>query len=139
MSPLAAVLAQTLSPWVVLPALLLEWWAIWFTLGRNFTVTSLMTLSANGLSLLAAAFLVFSGALGKPAAAVAPFRFSSLAAAALAAIAIQLTIEAVVLRGLMRKIRPGWSWNGFDLLTFGCAHAASVLLAAWLAHGAASG
>ncbi|MBC8329311.1 MAG: hypothetical protein ISR76_03795 [Planctomycetes bacterium] len=136
MSPLAAVLAQTLSPGVIVVSLLTEWWAIWFTLGRNFSVTTLMTLSANGLSLLLAAALVYCGVLGDPAEPVAPAGLPVLAAAAAAALCLVIAVEAMVLRRLMRQLRPGWSWNGYDLLTFSAANAVGMLVATWLARGA---
>ncbi len=128
MSPLAAVLARTFSPWFLIPVLLIEWWAVWFTLGRNFTTTSLMALTANAASLLVSALLVASGALGDPEAEVLPFGLPALVGAVLAAVAATLAVEALVLRGLMRRLRPGWSWDRYDLMIFGAAHGAPLIL-----------
>ncbi len=134
MSPLAAVLVQTLSPWVVFPCLLIEWWAVWFTLGRNFTTTTLMTLAANGVSLLVSAALVFSGVLGDPSSPVGRPGPLRLALAVAVCLGLFLIVEAWVLRQLMRRLRAGWSWNGYDLATFGAANVAGLLVSAWLVH-----
>lgn len=138
MSPLAQLLLQTLSPWVVLPGLLIEWWAVWFTLGRNFTTTSLFVLIANGASLLAATVLVFSGVLGDAALGWRPPAWPPALVAALAALLLDVAVEGLVLRTLMRRLRGGWSWNRYDLLTFAAANVPGLAAACWLAERAAA-
>ncbi|RMH03857.1 MAG: hypothetical protein D6702_04755 [Planctomycetota bacterium] len=133
MSPLASILLAALSPWTVLPGLLVGWWAVWFTLGRNFTLTSLMTLAAQAASLLLAGGTLASGALAEPAIGDGhPVPAVRLAAAASIWFAALLVLEAHLLRAFMRRLRPGWSWDPFDLLTYGAARVPAVALAAWL-------
>ncbi|TAH34571.1 MAG: hypothetical protein EYC70_16695 [Planctomycetota bacterium] len=135
MSPLAALIADTAAPLVLAAAVLCEWWAVWFALGRNFSTTLKMTLVANGASLALGLLVRASGALGD-AAAPGPAPAHSWLAAWLLLLAANLAVECGVLSLLMRRRRPSWRWNRYDLAVYAAANACSISLAAvhrWLA------
>lgn len=129
MSPLAAWVADESAPLVLAAALLVEWWAVWFTLGRNFTVTLQLTLAANAASLGLAWAARLSGALGEPGTdAAAPW--PAWVAAWLLLLMSNVAVESAVLRAAMRQRRPGWQWNRYDLAVCAAANALSLSLAA---------
>ena len=136
MSPLAALLDATLSPLVVVIALALEWWALWFTVGRSALPTLLLTLAANGSTLALAAFALATGAadadrwLEEPAAGAVAW-----IGAWLILLGANFLVEALVLRTLMRRRHPKWNWNPFDLLAFLAVNGLTLGIAAaglWL-------
>ena len=131
MSPVGALLLQSFSPIVWLIGGFVEWWAIWFTLGANFTVTTVFTLTVNGATMAAAALLAGSGALGGgPDTPPAPL--PAWIAAWFAILIACWTLDALLLRGLMRLRRASWSWNRYDLLLFGAANGVGLVVAAVL-------
>lgn len=133
MSPVAALLDQTLSPWVILVTLAAEWWATWFTLGRTALPTLLFTLAANGASLAVAALALASGALGPweaPAAGEPSPGLLAWAGGWALVLGGVFVLEALVLRTLMRRDRPRWTWNPYDLLTYLAANAFTLAVAA---------
>ncbi|KAA3612767.1 MAG: hypothetical protein DWQ01_03420 [Planctomycetota bacterium] len=118
MSPFALLLQESRLPWVAILGFLGEWWAVWFALGRNFTRTWILTLSANLVSQVFLIALVESGALeghlpGAEAATSHPW-YAWLAAWAALSLA-SLGLERSVLAAWMRRWRPGWRWNRYDL------------------------
>ena len=62
MSPAEQLLIAYLDWRLLFLALFFSWWAIWFTLGRNFSRTGLLCLLAKSTSFLAALGLLASNA-----------------------------------------------------------------------------
>ena len=122
-SPLAAIFSGSLSSWVVVSVLLVEWWAIWFTLGRNFSTTTTLTAIANGASFGFAAAILHSGAIGFGGGG-----FLGWLVALLLVWAWNTTLECFVLRFWMRRRRPQWRWNSFDFAVVTGANLLAPLL-----------
>lgn len=129
MSPLAAWIASESVPLVLAAALVCEWWALWFTLGRNFSATTQLVLAANGASLLLAWIARGSGALG-PTGAAASGPWYAWAGAWLLLWAANFLVEAVVLRVWLRRRQRSWRWNPYDLAVLAGVNAATLGLAA---------
>ena len=136
MSPVAVLLDQTLALPVILATLACEWGAVWFTLGRSAIPTLALTLIANGTTLAMATLTVQSGALGSAEWKVeASLEAAAWIGAWLLILAVYFLVEALVLRTCMRRSRPTWHWNPYDLLTFLSANAITLsiaVVALWL-------
>ncbi|MBT3340159.1 MAG: hypothetical protein HOM34_04085 [Planctomycetes bacterium] len=136
MSPAAQLLAAYLDYRLVGLALFFGWWAIWFTLGRNFGRTSLLCVLAKGVSLLAAWGVFASGAFGVTlASSQAEISHPSASALMVSGVLFALVflgLELLVLRRVMRKDRPKWGWNTYDLRVMATVHAIHVASAVWL-------
>ncbi|MDP6850609.1 MAG: hypothetical protein QGH51_09870 [Planctomycetota bacterium] len=103
--------------------LFVEWWAIWFTLGRNFSTTTTLTAIANGASFGLAALFIHSGALGYGGGGF----WGWLVALALVWI-WNTGLECFALRVWMRRRRSQWRWNSFDLAVVAGANFLAPLL-----------
>lgn len=109
----------------------IEWWAVWFTLGRNFSTTLVLTLIANACSLGGVSLLVWSGALGPAAGEVQAHPFSWVMAF-LGLWIWSWLLEMVSLRRMMRISRKKWEWDPYDLAVLAISNALSLGLAAVL-------
>jgi len=133
MSPLAALLSEAHRPVAILAALVVDSWALWFTLGRGGRPTLLLALAANGASFAATALVLVSGALGPGAR---PFGLASgtlpqasplaWTLAWLCALGAFYGLEVLVLRQLMRRSRPSFQWDRYDLAVYFAANAFSL-------------
>ncbi len=141
MSPLAALVAHTLAPRVLVLALVVEWWVVWFICWRHFRATTLYTLLANGLVLGVPGLLLAAGSLGEPAAPAAA-GFLAWLGAWLVLLLASLAGEALVLTRLMRRRRPGWAPSRYDLGLLGASRSlvlAAATLDLWLSSAAGPG
>jgi len=113
--------------------MLVEWWVIWFTLGRNFAATTRMLLGANLVSYGCAWCLIHSGALGPVVDGHAIESDPGGLAAWLFAVLFSwfhlAVLETMVLRLMMRRERRGWLWDNYDLTLVVVANGLSPLLA----------
>ena len=99
----------------------LDWWAVWFALGRSFLPTTFMVLSADGILLLVAlgvSTLVETGA--GPGALDWTL-----------AIGGATLLKAGILRLWMLKLLPRWKWNRYDLALVAGSTALGFALSAW--------
>ena len=131
MSPLGSLLQSWLHPYVLAASLVVAWWAVWFTLGREFRQTLYMCVAARAVSTLGAYGLLASGALGTGAAQDG----ASAGAWLSACMAVTLggwAVEAAILGRIMKRLRTSWRWNRYDLAVLGAAHLVYVLGAALL-------
>ncbi len=111
-------------------ALLLKWWTIWFTLGRDFSRTSLLCVAAIGGASLGLLALLRSGAIGTSDGRLS----GSLLSAAILLWLAQGVAEAWVLReGMRRMALRRWSWSRYDLGSYLLTHGLVVAYAAWRA------
>lgn len=142
MTPLAAILQALGHPVLLLVALFLKWWAVWFTLGHFFRRTTALLLAAVGSSWALAQITVLSGSVGLApmsgdAVAYAPhLSWLSWMVAVLVAWAGLGALESLVLRWGMRKSqRASWKWRRSDLWVYLGWHGLIVIAAAWMAAG----
>ncbi len=133
MSPAEQLLIAYLDWRLLFLALFFSWWAIWFTLGRNFSRTGLLCLLAKSTSFLAALGLLASNAFhgNALASSIHPTAVSLMASGFLFAL-VFLGLELLVLRRVMRKERPKWGWNRYDLRVMATVHALHVATAVCL-------
>jgi len=128
-SPLGDFVASWLHPLVLSGSLFVGWWAVWFTLGREFLQTLYMSVAARAVSIVGAWGLLASGALG-----TGPVEDASTGARVAACAALVLgawAIEATVLALLMKRLRSNWRWDVYDLAVLGAAQL-SYAGGAWL-------
>lgn len=126
MSPLGGLLASWLHPALLAASVFVGWWAIWFTLGRAFRETLSMLGAARAVSTLGAFGLLTSGALGVEDPSSEPGLIAWIAAAAVLWL-LAWGVETIVLGIMMRhRHSASWTWNGYDLVVLGVAHAAHV-------------
>ncbi len=138
MTPLAVVLQALGQPVLLLVALFLKWWAIWFTLGHFFRRTTALLFAAVGSSWACCQLALHSGAIGLVPAdgsGYAPnLSWLSWFFAALIAWGALGALETMVLRWGMRKsLRASWSWRRSDLWVYLGWHGFIVLAATWMA------
>jgi hypothetical protein len=143
MFSLAAVIWALGHPWILIMALVLKWWAIWFTLGHFFLRTTLLLLATVSCSWASSQILLISGALGPSGFYVdlpdstpleEPDLIAWLAALFFTWVALG-ALETFVLRWGMRKwSRSAWSWRLSDLSVYLSWHGVVVLLAGWVGY-----
>lgn len=132
MSPLAWTLQALIHPAAIAVALLIKWWTIWFVLGRNFSRTTAMCVTALGATALSSWWVVSSRALGSvtdgdPAGEL---HAGSWWTSFVVAVLVTLVLETMVLRWWMaRLVRHDWRWRSYDRLGYGFAHLITVALA----------
>ena len=131
MSPLAALMQASLQPLLLGGVLFLHWWAIWFTLGRNFTTTLMLEIVSRAVGLGGAWALVASGALGRSDTQLHG-NWLGFGVAFAAAWLWFWAVEAAVLARLMQGLRPRWRWRPYDLAVLGVAQGCYLTAAAFL-------
>lgn len=132
MSTVAALMQASLHPILLAVVLILQWWAVWFTLGRNFSTTLMFVIASRAVGLGGAWVLVASGALGRTDTQPQG-NWVAFAVAFAAAWLWFWAVETAVLARLMDRMRHHWRWRPYDLVVLGVAHFFYLAGAAFLA------
>ena len=141
MTPTAAILDALGHPVLLVVALFLKWWAIWFTLGHFFRRTTMLLVAAVACSWAVSQLLVLSGAVGMLPVGGEPGYAPHLSwlswVVAVATVWAGLgTLEALILRmGMRQSQRATWKWRRSDLWVYLGWHGLIVLIATWMASG----
>ena len=132
MSTVAALMQASLHPILLAVVLILQWWAVWFTLGRNFSTTLMFVIASRAVGLGGAWVLVASGALGRSDTQLHG-NWVGFTVAFAAAWLWFWAVETAVLARLMDRMRHRWRWRPYDLVVLGVAHLSYLTGAAFLA------
>jgi len=117
LNTLAEIWSFGFHPIIVAIVLFVEWWIIWFTLGRDFSTTCKLLFAANGASFFTAWVMLKSGAIGNSSEQIELYYgLMSWLAACLFVWLFTAAIEALVLRFMMSRTRRRWRWDSYDLV-----------------------
>jgi hypothetical protein len=121
-----------LHPLLLGGVLFCHWWAVWFTLGRNFSTTLMFVICSRTVGLAGAWALVASGALGRSDSQLHG-NWVGFSVAFAATWLWFWAVESAVLARLMQRMRRHWKWRPYDLAVLGIAHLFYLTAAAFLA------
>ncbi|MDP6963424.1 MAG: hypothetical protein QGF46_04580 [Planctomycetota bacterium] len=119
---LSFVIDTHLRGLVVAVMLFLQWWTIWFVLGRNFSTTTLLLLVSRVLCLAVLALVLHSGVIGADIALISDFTIIELSFASLLIYLVYFLSDILLLKAVMRRVRIGFTWKRHDLMSFAFAN-----------------